>query len=356
MTPLRPAPEMSVRLLEVGEPGWADTLTRVRHDVAHLPSYREAIDTHRRTRSRLLVVEQGERAMVVPLIFSEIGDGPRCDAASPDPLATPLFTDGTDPAWRRAAIAAMLVDLEARGVVSLFLRLHPLLDSAPQDFAHAGTVVEHGTYFTIPLDRPLAEIRAAMRKSHRRAIRAAWNAGVVAEPDPDWRHVDTLHTMYAAAMTRLEAGTNFRLPRDHWDRVRDALADRAQLWVLKYAGEVIAIDLVTEHDGIVQSLHGAMEPDQQRKFSMLPVYDSLLEWAHTRGNRHFFLDGAAHESLRVFKRGITTVEPVSRTGRIVVNPTEYRALCDDWETASGHPVGPIDTFFPPYRQPVGRES
>ncbi len=101
---------------------------------------------------------------------------------------------------------------------------------------------------------------------------------MVAEPDPDWRHVDTLHTMYAAAMTRLEAGTNFRLPRDHWDRVRDALADRAQLWVLKYAGEVIAIDLVTEHDGIVQSLHGAMEPDQQRKFSMLPVYDSLLEW------------------------------------------------------------------------------
>jgi hypothetical protein len=110
--------------------------------------------------------------------------------------------------------------------------------------------------------------------------------------------------------------------------------------------------LVSECGGIAELLYVGVHPDYQRQVPQIGLYDRELEWAHGQGLRDYFLDGGAHESLRHFKAGITKVQPVASTARIVVDPVEYGRLCALWEREHERVVGRTDGFFPPYLQPV----
>src|SRR5690625_1864090 len=161
---------MRVHVLETSDPEWSHHLAGSRHDVFHVPAFVHAEDRFRGTVSRLVVVEDGESALLVPLVFSTLPDG-LVDASSPHGPAGPVFSEGTTEAWRRAAVTALVDHLHERDVVSLFLRAHPL--HGLHGFSACGDVVEHGPTFVIPLDRPLDEIRGGMRQNHRRNMRRA---------------------------------------------------------------------------------------------------------------------------------------------------------------------------------------
>src|SRR5699024_4746418 len=116
---------MRVHVLETSDPEWSHHLAGSRHDVFHVPAFVHAEDRFRGTVSRLVVVEDGESALLVPLVFSTLPDG-LVDASSPHGPAGPVFSEGTTETWRRAAVTALIDHLHERDVVSLFLRAHPL--------------------------------------------------------------------------------------------------------------------------------------------------------------------------------------------------------------------------------------
>lgn len=339
---------MKVRTLETADPQWNSYLSRSRHDIFHLPEYLRSEDAFRDTTSQLLVVEDDESALLIPIVFSTMSNG-LADASSPHRHAGPFFTSNATQEWRQKAVAAAIGYLRDVGVVSLFLRAHPLLGL--DEFTNFGAVVEHGPTFVIPLDRPLAEIRSGMRQNHRRNIRKAQEAGHIAELDAGWEHLDEFHWVYTKTMDRLEARGSYRFTREYFERLRDEVGKFTSLWVLKMDGELAGAHVVTECDGTVQYLLGATHPDYYRKAPQVAIFDAVLEWAHERGNRDYFLGGGLQESLLHFKAGFTKVQRPAATARIVVNPVEYDRLCSEWETKNGPSAEGRDSFFPVYRKP-----
>lgn len=340
---------MRIRLLETTDPDWTTSLSGAPYDITHLPGYVHAQDDFRGIASRLLVVEDDGGALLVPIAFSPMADG-LSDASSPHPHAGPIFTDGSSPQWRQEAVSAAVEHLRDRGVVSLFLRAHPLLGI--DEFATVGTVVEHGPTFTIPLGRSVDEIKSDMRSNHRRNMRKAARDGFVAELDHEWEHLDEVQWIYSKTMERLQARSTYRFSRGYFENLRDTLDQYCTLWVLKMEGAVAGAHIVTECNGTVQYLLGATHPDFHRKVPQVAIFDAVLQWAHERGNRNYFLGGGAHESLLHFKAGFTKTLRPATTGRIVVDSARYERLRTAWEARNGPPREDTEDFFPRYRMPV----
>lgn len=340
---------MRVHTLETSDPQWATHLAGTRHDVFHTPGFVRAEDLFRGTRTRLVVVEDGAHTLAVPLVFAAVAGGLE-DAASPHGPAGPVFTEGSSPQWRAAAVRELVAHLRERGVVCLFLRAHPLLGL--EEFAEVGAVVEHGPSYVIPLDRPLEEIRAGMRQNHRRNMRKAERDGHVARQDHEWAHLDDFHRIYTRTMERVGASGAYLYTREHVERLRDDPGTGASLWVLRMDGELAGAHLVTACNGTVQYFLGATHPDFHRRVPQVAIFHAVLTWAHEGGERDYHLGGGLQESLRHFKSGFTKIERAEATARILVRPEEYARLCDEWEVEHGRLTRSPEAFFPGYRTPV----
>lgn len=297
-------------------------------------------------------------ALLVPLRIQH-SDGGSLDAASSEVRSAPLFTDGTSVEWRREAIRELLMVLRRRDVASLFLRFHPLLESSVAEFSRYGAVAKHGPTFNIKLDRSLDDIRAGMSKSHRRGIRKFQAAGYEYAPDPDWEWLADFHTIYAQTMEQVGASDDFRFSLHYFERLRDTLSEHVSLWTLEVDGVLAMGSIVTECGGTVPGLYGAMNHEFDKVIPHIGTYDAAVQWALSRRAQNYFFDGAAYESLRRFKAGVTEHHLVAVSARIVIDPVEFGRQCASWERATGRRVSHADEFFPPYRQPgvsLGGES
>ena len=339
---------MEVQLLDHEDARWPALLARVRHDIDHLPGYLAASDRRKGTTSLLAHVSDGDHVLAVPLRFIELPGGMR-DAASAELRAAPLFTEGTSAAWRSAAIRALLDHLRDSGTVSLFLRFHPLLEGYRSDFAPYGAIVEHGPTYDIPLDHPLEEIRANMRRSHRQSIRKFRASEFRFEREPACDDLPAFHELYELSMQRVHARDEYHFSLDYFEDVVVALGDHVALWVLRSGEQIVAAHLVTDCGGIVQGLYAGVHSDFHARVPQVGLYDQELEWAQATGHRDYFIGGAGTASLHQFKAGITKVRPAEYSARIVVDHTEFGRRCDEWQQQTGLMVGRADEFFPPYR-------
>jgi hypothetical protein len=294
------------------------------------------------------VVSDDEGMLLVPLRFTEL-DSELHDAASPELRAAPLFVVPATSEWRQEAIGALLAFLRDAGTVSLFLRFHPLLEAYREDFAAFGAVVDHGPNYAIRLERPLDEIRADMRRSHRQGIRKFGASGYVYEREADCADLEAFQTLYALTMERVHAREAYRFSLDYFTELVASLGDEVALWVLRIDGRIAAAHLLTECCGIVQGLYAGVHPDYHGRFSQVGLYDRELEWAKSVGASEYFVGGAGTESLHQFKAGITQYRPRENSARIIVDEGEYGRRCAAWEHAHDARIGPVDEFFPPYR-------
>lgn len=345
-----------IRALLPGDPEWTQSLDGVRHDVYHLPAYMQAEDAHRGDVSRLFVVRDSNSALLVPITLQGLSnDADEFHATSPYGYPAPLVTPGTSAEWVDGAIQALLEHLRGLGVVSLFLRFHPLIGVPAEAFHSHGAIVEQGQTVAVLLQRPFADIRAAMRKGNRYDIRRALQRGQIAEQDSDWTYFEEFLTLYGATMVRVGAAPQYFFSRDYFERLRDNLPGAVTLWTTRIDGVVAAASLITECDGIVQyHLSGTSEAFAHEYPTKL-LLDRAIDWANERGNRTFHLGGGlgGHEdSLFRFKSGFSRQLQPYFTARIVINEPRYVALVEEWRAASGDGAQSATGFFPQYRQPA----
>jgi hypothetical protein len=102
-----------------------------------------------------------------------------------------------------------------------------------------------------------------------------------------------------------------------------------------------------------------VNPEFYGEIPQIGAYDAEVQWALARRAQNYFFDGAAYESLRRFKAGITEHRPIASSARIVIDPVEFGRQCAAWELVAERRVAHADDFFPPYRRPgvtAGGES
>ena len=337
-----------VRLLDVDAPQWATFLRETPHDFYHLPAYVATCATYEHGAGRALYVEDGSARLLLPLIIRDIPDSDRRDAMSPYGYPGPLVIGTRDPVFLSTAMGAGLAALAKDGIVSVFVRLHPLLNGDPP--IGVGEVVLHGETVSVDLGLPPAMRHAQLRHNHRRDISRARRNGLTAREDVDWTRFDDFKRIYRDTMELRAAHSYYYFPDEYFDGLRDALQGRLHLLLVEQDDAVAATALFAETDGIVQYHLGGTERTLATFEPAKLLVNFAADWATQRGNRILHLGGGvggASDSLFHYKAGFSRLRHPYRTMRAVLDDDEYARLSA--ARAPGVPMGQAGDFFPRYR-------
>lgn len=339
---------MRTELIGADAPMWTEVLGRVRHDFYHLPAYVTLSAAWEGGIARALLVEDGPRGLLLPIVIRPIPGG-GSDAASPYGYPGPLIWGTNDPEFVREAFEAGIDHLRSEGIVSLFVRLHPLLDEYPPE--GVGKLLSHGETVSVDLSQSLDEIWGQTRNNHRRDIGKSERLGYVAHVDADWEHFGTFVRLYRETMERLDAEDRYMFDERYFSRLRELLGPSGWLWVVTRDDAVAAAVLFVETSGIVQyHLAGTDEEHAWARPTKLLIR-TVTEWAKERGDRRLHLGGGvggADDSLMHFKAGFSDERHVFHTLRVVVDEPAYARLVAARDPALD--PGDMDGFFPLYRK------
>jgi RimJ/RimL family protein N-acetyltransferase len=342
--------DMAARVLDVDAPEWASILSKAPHDFYHLPAYGALCADHEHGVAKALYVEDGKWSMLLPFIVRHVPGSDREDASSPYGYPGPVTRGTDDPGFQSRALVAGIAALRAVGIVSLFVRLHPVLNPSPPE--GIGVVVRHADTISIDLTLPPETLYAQMRHNHRRDIQRALRHGLRARMDRDWQHYGAFKRLYGATMNRRTAAQFYYFGDEFFDGLRAALGERLHLCVVLSDDAVAAAGLFVETNGIVQfHLAGWDEAFAQFQPAKLMLH-FVIGWAKERGNHNLHLGGGvggADDSLLYFKSGFSPRRYPFHTLRVVIDEQEYRRLVSARDPAldPDEPGG----FFPAYRTP-----
>ena len=339
---------MKARLIPAGDPAWAMFLDDVRHDFYHLPAWASLEAARMGGEAVALHVVDRDRALLLPLIIRPIS-GSTVDAASPYGYPGPLSRGTDDPAFVGEALTAALPEFRSRGIVSLFIRFHPLLNPLPP--RHPGTLVLHGD--TVAIDLTLTEdaLWQQMRRNHRDDISRSLEQGHRCWYDDDWLHFEDFKRLYRATMRRVEASDEYFFDDAYFDGMRSALGDRLRLCIVEIDQTVAAAIMFVETCGIVEyHLVGVDEGFLRHAPAKLALHTTCV-WAKRRGDSILHLGGgvgAASDSLLRFKTRFSPLRFSFCTLRTVIDEVEYARLAHQRDP-TGDSLGRAG-FFPAYRR------
>ncbi|MEJ7892372.1 MAG: GNAT family N-acetyltransferase [Solirubrobacteraceae bacterium] len=230
-----------------------------------------------------------------------------------------------------------------RGVVSSFVVHHPLF--ATQRVPMRGFRVQPlaGTV-AWPLDEP--DLLGVMHKHHRRQVRRAEGAGLVATVRAPPEDLSEFVALYDDAMVRLGAADFHRFNDDYWQALAAAVT-LVQVVVRGGDGEAVAAVLgAGEPPWLHYHLGAAAQAGRGTGASHLALY-TLARWGRDHGYAQLHLGGGVggrDDDLLVYKQRFAPGEPLaSCIGKAVHDLPAYTAL-------AGPPSADYEGFFPAYRR------
>ncbi|WP_433795038.1 GNAT family N-acetyltransferase [Actinoplanes sp. CA-252034] len=336
---------MTASLLEPAAREWKETLQHVSHDMYHVPDY-VVLD------ARLyggvpaaFHYESHGRRVLIPLILRDIPGSDLRDAISPYGYPGPVGSTRDRVFWE-AACTSLVDTLRDAGVVSAFIRLHPLLD-APILSSH-GTLVHHGETVSMDLTVSEDEMWKQTRADHRNHINRARRAGTEIVFD-DWNRLGEWVEVYHDNMRRVGATSYYFFTAEHLSALHDAVGDRMHLVVALEDGEVVGGNTFFTYDGIATGYVSSTRRAPKRYADEL-LYDSVRRWCKARGDRVFHLGGGkggANDSLFSYKAGFSPGRHDFHTWRVVADPVAYERLVRD-RRPDADPAD-LTVTFPAYR-------
>ncbi len=338
---------MHVDRLGAGDPAWTAFLGEVDHDFYHLPTYVDLCALREGGEAAAFLAADDLGGLLVPLILRPIPGTDQRDAGSPYGYPCPLLSGPPEPARLEALLGAFAEACGREGLVSAFLRLHPLLPLPAIPWARFGTLVDHGWTIYLDLTQPPEVLDRQTRANHRTGARRLLERGFRVVLDA-WDRLDAFAALYLATMTQRDAGPAYRFGLDYFQELHLRLEGRMHLaLVLDPADTVAAGGLFSRVEGLMQFHLAGTDPAFRAlgpsKLMILHMRDQGRAW----GARALHLGGGvgcAEDSLALFKRGFSPLEARFQTFRMVLLPEAYRALGG---------AAPGDGFFPAYRSPGG---
>lgn len=330
---------------------WREALRATQHDVYDLPEYVTVCGKYENAIPVAFYASEGAQCCLIPLLqrplLRELG-APRSwsDAFSPYGYSSALFAG--DAEWPMHAVNALIRACSDRNIISVFVRLHPLLAVPAAALDSHGVRVTHG--HTVHVDLTLSEqaLHAQLRKDHKLRIRRLYAQGYSVAVD-DWSLFDRFMQIYWATMRRLDADQYYLFPADYFRDLRQALGPRLHLVAaIAPDSSVAAAGLFTETNGIVQFHLSGTAQEYQRSAPSKLMLDGAIAWARTAGNSVLHLGGGVgsrDDSLFEFKAGFSSLRTSFQTWRVVCDPNRYSELVRAAGVLSSAPDG----FFPAYR-------
>ncbi|HEY0158865.1 MAG TPA: GNAT family N-acetyltransferase [Thermoanaerobaculia bacterium] len=331
------------------DPRWLEALERLPHDVYQRPEYVGMCGRLEGAEPLAFHAKGAEGELLVPLLIRPAGEaaGRRfVDATAPYGYAAPVISAGAD---ADALLDAFSDACRARGLVSAFLRLHPLLDFPVTRLERFGKVVHHGRVVAIDLRKSCDQLRKEIRSNHRRGIQTLVDQGFHVRID-DWSFYDAFIEAYYATMHRVSASSIYFFSRAYFDAVREELQPHVHLFaVCAPGGELAAGGIFFATSGIVQYHLGGTSDQHLHAAPSKLMFNEAMRWGHEGGLRFLHLGGGVggrEDSLFKFKAGLGSNDSTAHfhTARLIFDREAYDLL------VQSRPTPPADPeFFPLYR-------
>lgn len=336
---------------------WTTFLSNALHDFYHLPEYVRFVAEYEGGEPLAFWAQDGDTACLIPLLrrpLPSLLDAPAAwtDVCSPYGYPSPLLLPAGE-ARLEQFLPAFLELGRQQGVVSSFLRLHPLLPLALEKLNGFGELVLHGDTVVIDLNQSCEEFWRQTRKNHRSGINKLLRGGFEAVID-NWSQYDEFKTIYRQTMTRVGAGEYYHFSDAYFAGLRNALQEKLSLCtILAPTGDVAAAGLFTSCNGLVEfHLAGTSEKYLNQAPTKL-MFDFVRRWGKELGNQMFHLGGGVGgetDPLYHFKAGFSEQHRPFYTLRLIQDKALYRELCTKFESFSGECEQGGESFFPCYRR------
>lgn len=343
-------------LIRADDGRWHAMLARCPHDFYHLPGYVALTARWEGGEPAAFLVEAGSCRLLLPLLIRPLPPGSPVagqDATSPYGYPGPIWNPDAAPgdvveALRRCA------DLGAEvGLVSSFVRLHPVLDdgeaAARLDDPRV-RLVDHGPTVGIDLTADDAATDEAVRQSIRANVRKLRAHGFTVRRDEPG-DLEAFQAIYLDTMERLGSSAFYRYGPGYFAELQRQLGHHFHLFAaVAPSGEVASAGIFTAVDGVLQEhLAGtasAYLPASPSKLLIVEVRD----WGRRTGARVLHVGGglgAREDSLYAFKSGFGALRFRFRSLQIVHRPDAFHALVPP--ALRSLPAENTVSFFPPYR-------
>jgi len=348
-----------------GDPRWRDMLLEVEHDFYHLPCYAEVMAENDDGVPRAYYDVRSGGAILIPLLLRKIpstdDDMPWLDAVSPYGYASPVYHDGVTEEELKQAFADYIEAGAKAGLVTTFIRLHPLLSkkmtSEKVAMAISGNINSalntSGATVSIDLTQSEGELDQQLRSNHKRNIKSLCAAGFTTSVD-NWDDYPLFRHLYSQTMQRVNATAYYQFGETYFHRLRDCLGSALHLCtVMANTGDVACGGLFTKVGGIVQYHLGATADDYSNCAPSKLMFYAVRKWAKSEGARILHLGGGLggkRDTLFEFKRGFATHVHPFHTVKIIHNDPIYRQITGQWMKKAMGGIQQRDDYFPIYRR------
>ena len=241
-------------------------------------------------------------------------------------------------------------------VVSLFSRLHPLIDfGASFDNYFRRKMI--GETVSIDLSIPAEDQVSQYNDSHKRRLRKLAKDGFTCFEDVNLRYLDDFIKIYIETMDRVCATSDYYFPREYFISLIEKLHGMMHLFVCTQNNNVTCASLISHCGNIIQYHLGGTLNNYKKHSPMILLLDTVREWGINKNAAGLHLGGgvgSAKDSLFNFKAGFSHQRHSFNVIEKILLPEEYKTLCaakagynkaNNLQNRSG-------SFFPLYRSPV----
>lgn len=351
---------MNIEFLTPNSSKWRELLLLCRHDFYHIPEYVALEACRMHGEPVALYAEDGGRVFLLPLILRTVEIENKLkkiqgfwDVVSPYGYPCPLVNVQGEEMhqFMRKILPHVKEQLVDFGIISVFVRLHPILSDSLifQDF---GVLVQHGETVWCDLTKSEDELWNQFRKGHKQDIKSLQKSNYITFNDFEWEYMDDFINLYYATMKRASAESLYYFNKEYFISLRDELFGKMNLWIVKKESDIVAAGLFSECNGIVQYHLSASNPNVKLNGTKLMLYDVILN-AKARNNVVLHLGGglgAGENSLFYFKSGFSNLRKPFYTWRWIINHKVYDEVVKDWVKKTGMKPDDETGYFPAYRK------
>lgn len=335
------------------DPEWDRWISLAKHDFHHLSAYHRLAQDFGEGDAFLAVYGTEQKFLAWPYLKRAIR-GEYSDATSVYGYACPTGRGLDDTVFLKSAWTALKAIWAEQNLVSIFTRLHPVIDNhdairrlegaMPVD---GGEVIRLGGSVSIEVDRSVEDRRSQYSQSTRRHIRLAQRHGAVTELDPEWTHFEDFFAIYLATMQRNNASARYLFSREYFLSLQAALPKSLNLVFVRIDGVAVAAMLMSVQGEIAQMHLSGMRLSYQKYHPQKLLIDASCGFAKDLGATRLHLGagrGGFEDSLFEFKTRFAPATHDFCLGRWVLDKEAYVLLSNE------HGAG-AEGFFPAYRAP-----
>jgi len=313
------------------------------YDFYHLAFYQQ-LDAS--GRALLLHFQNGAASFALPVVVRKIEGTDWHDLTSVYGYAGPLSRDEHPAAEDIRLFQEALKDyFDAHRIVSVFSRLHPLLENQKQLLNGLGEVNNLNLTVGIDLRVPESEQRKQYARSLKYKINYLKKKGITVVKASSKEEVNAFIRIYEENMDRVQAARSYYFSPEYFHAILEKTD--ACIFLAVYRGEWISGTLCTFCNGFMQAHLNATKND----FLPLSPLKLVLEQARIegmkRGMSYLHLGGGRdgkNDSLFDFKSRFSTIHFPFKIWKYIHNRNMYEALSLGKREENGS-----ENFFPLYR-------